>query len=43
MRIKSFYTQQYCCFPKKLNWLDLNPGLLVPEAEAMPTAHRRKG
>jgi hypothetical protein len=46
MHIKSLYTQQHCyvCFPKNLiPWRDLNPGLLVPEADAMSTAPRRQG
>jgi hypothetical protein len=31
-------------FPKNLTpWRDLNPGLLVPEADAMSTAPRRQG
>jgi hypothetical protein len=45
MHNKSFYTQQHCyVFPKNLiPWRDLNPGLLVPEADAMSTAPRRQG
>jgi hypothetical protein len=35
MHIKSFYTQQH--------WRDPNPGLLIPEADAMSTAPRRQG
>jgi hypothetical protein len=32
------------CFPKKrIPWRDSNPGLLVPEADAMSTAPRRQG
>jgi hypothetical protein len=31
-------------FPKNLiRWLDLNPGILVPEADAMSTSPRRLG
>jgi hypothetical protein len=43
--IKSFYTQKHCyVFPKNLiPWRDSNPGLLAPEADAMPTAARRQG
>jgi hypothetical protein len=30
----------YLCFPKKLMpWRDSNPGILVPEADAMPLCH----
>jgi hypothetical protein len=40
--IKSFlYTTALLCFPKNLiPWRDYNPGLLVPEADAMSTAPR---
>jgi hypothetical protein len=43
MHTKSFCTQQHCnVFPKNLiPWQDSNPGLLVPEADAMSTAPRR--
>jgi hypothetical protein len=38
------YTTALLCFPKNLiPWWDLNPGLLVPEADAMSTASRRQG
>jgi hypothetical protein len=45
MHIKSFYIQQHCyVFPKNLiPWRDLNPGLLVPEADAMSTEPRHQG
>jgi hypothetical protein len=40
--IKPFYTKQ--CFPKNLMpWRDSNPGLLVPEVDAMSIAPRRQG
>jgi hypothetical protein len=43
MHIKPFYTA-LLCFPKNLTpWWDSNPGLLVPEADAMSTAPRRQG
>jgi hypothetical protein len=43
MHIKSFYTA-LLCFPKNLTpWRDSNPGLLVPEADAMSTGPRRQG
>jgi hypothetical protein len=44
--IKSFYTQRYCYVSLKtlyIPWRDSNPGLLVPEADAMSTAPRRLG
>jgi hypothetical protein len=41
MHIKSFYTQQHCYISLKTLW-DSNPGLLVPEADAMSTAPRRR-
>jgi hypothetical protein len=43
--IKSFYTQQHCCvFPENLiPRRDSNPGLLVPEADAMSTAPTTPG
>jgi hypothetical protein len=38
------YTTALLCFPKNLiPWWDSNPGLLVPEADAMSTAPRRQG
>jgi hypothetical protein len=45
MHNKSFYTQRHCyVFLKNLiPWWDSNPGLLVPEADAMSTAPRRQG
>jgi hypothetical protein len=43
MHIKSLYTQQHC-FPKNLiPWRDSNPGLDVPEADAMPTVTLSQG
>jgi hypothetical protein len=37
-------TTALLCFPKNLiPWQDSNPGLLVPEADAMSTAPRRQG
>jgi hypothetical protein len=37
------YTTSLRCFPKNLiPWRDSNPGLLVPEADAMSTAPRRR-
>jgi hypothetical protein len=39
-----FYTTALLCFPKNLiPWRDSNPGLLVPEADAMSIAPRRQG
>jgi hypothetical protein len=36
-------TAMYLYFPKNLTlWWDSNPGLLVPEADAMSTAPRRQ-
>jgi hypothetical protein len=45
IHIKSFYTQQHCYVsPKNLiPWRDSNPGLVVPEANAMSTATRHQG
>jgi hypothetical protein len=45
MHIKSFYTKQHCYVSLKnfLPWRDSNPGLLVPEVDAMSTAPRRQG
>jgi hypothetical protein len=45
MHIKSFYTQQHCYVSLKnlIPLRDSNPGLLVPEADAMSTAPRRQG
>jgi hypothetical protein len=38
------YTTTLLCFPKNLiPWRDSNPGLLVPEADAMSTAPRHQG
>jgi hypothetical protein len=37
------YTTALLCLPKNLiPWRDSNPGLLVPEADAMSTASRRR-
>jgi hypothetical protein len=43
--IKSFYTQQHCYGSLKnlIPWRDSNPGLLVPDTDAMTTAPRRQG
>jgi hypothetical protein len=46
MLIRSFYTQQHCYVSLKTlhsPWRDSNPGLLVPEADAMSTAPCRRG
>jgi hypothetical protein len=44
MHIKLLYTTALLCFPKNLMpWRDSNPGLLVPEADAMSSAPRRQG
>jgi hypothetical protein len=45
MHFKSFDTQQHCYGSLKniIPWRDSNPGLLVPEADAMSTAPRRQG
>jgi hypothetical protein len=46
MHVKSFYmyTTALLCFPKNLiPWRDSNPGLLVPERDAMSTAPRHQG
>jgi hypothetical protein len=45
MHIKEFYTQQYYYASLKnlIPWRDANPGLLVPEADAMSSAPRRQG
>jgi hypothetical protein len=43
MHIESFDTQHHCYFSVKKTWRDLNPGLLVPEADAMSTAPLRQG
>jgi hypothetical protein len=45
MHSKSFYTQQHCHVSLKTlhaPWRDSNPGLLVPEADAMSIAPRRQ-
>jgi hypothetical protein len=42
--LSHLYTTALLCFPKNLiPWRDSNPGLLVPEADAMSTAPRRQG
>jgi hypothetical protein len=39
MHFVILYTMSLTCFPKNLKpWRDLNPDLLVPEADAMSTA-----
>jgi hypothetical protein len=47
MLIESFYKQQttaLLCFPKNIiPWRDSNPGLFIPEVDAMSTALRRQG
>jgi hypothetical protein len=46
MHIKSFYiyTTALLCSPTNLTpWRDSNPGLFVPETDAMSTAPRRQG
>jgi hypothetical protein len=42
--LSHLFTTALLCFPKNLiPWRDSNPGLLVPEADAMSTAPRRHG
>jgi hypothetical protein len=44
MHINHLSTAALLCFPTNLiPWQDLNPGPLVPEADAMSTAPRRLG